>query len=292
MSTRNRSRRFAIGVAGWVFGLASTVLLVGIWGRAVVVDTNELADSLSPLAAGDMVSDRISTWIEAELVGAGLGGAGASAAADQILAHPSVGPVLEQLVAEGVEAAASADPNGASVDVAAILVPAAGQITAGLNEAGVPVTTDQVEVVLSQLDPLVIRDPADQPFVGASSPLASNLGTAAMLGALLMLFSGSAYVAMSRDRMRAARALLTRFALGSLSFAVLLRFGAWLVDPDGGRAPFRESFALLADSKWVVPLTIGLFAMAASVIAWIFRKRVRPAAVSHSEDGRPIRQQA
>ena len=254
-------------MAGWVFGLASTVLLVGIWGRAVVVDTNELADTLSPLAAGDMVSDRLATWLEAELVEAGVDGAGAAVAADQVLAHPSVGPVLEELVAEGVEAAASADPTGASVDVAAILLPASGQITKGLNEAGVPVSSEQVEAALTQLDPLVVRNPSDRPFVGASSPLAANLGTAAMLGALLMLFSGTSYVAMSRDRMRAFRALLTRFALGALSFAVLLRLGSWLADPEGGRAPFRESFALLANSKWLVPLTIGLVAMAAALIA-------------------------
>lgn len=292
MSSRDRSRRFAVGVAGWVFGLASTVLLVGIWGRAVVVDTNELADTLSPLAAGDMVSDRLATWLEAELVEAGVDGVGASVAADQVLAHPSVGPVLEQLVAEGVEAAASAAPTGASVDVAAILLPASGQITTGLNEAGVPVGTEQVEAALSQLDPLIVRDPSDRPFVGASSPLAANLGTAAMLGALLMLFSGTAYLAMSRDRMRAFRALLTRFALGALSFAVLLRLGSWLVDPEGGKAPFRESFALLANSKWLVPLTIGLVAMAAAVIARVFRRRIRPEAMSRSEDGRPIRQEA
>jgi hypothetical protein len=281
-----------VGVAGWVFGLASTVLLVGIWGRAVVVDTSELAHTLSPLAAGDMVSDRLTTWLEAELVEAGVEGVGASVAADQVLAHPSVGPVLEQLVAEGVEAAASADPTGASVDVAAILLPASGQITTGLNEAGVPVSTEQVEAALTQLDPLVVRDASDRPFVGASSPLAANLGTAAMLGALLMLLSGTAYVAMSRDRMRGFRALLTRFALGALSFAVLLRLGSWLVDPEGGRAPFRESFALLANSKWLVPLTIGLVAMAAAIIAGVFRRRIRPVAVSRSEDGQPIRQEA
>ena len=279
-------------MAGWVFGLASTVLLVGIWGRAVVVDTNELADTLSPLAAGDMVSDRLATWLEAELVTAGVEGVGASVVADQVLAHPSVGPVLEELVAEGVEAAASGDPSGGSVDVAAILLPASGQIATGLSEAGAPVSNERVEAALSQLDPIVIRDPSDQPFVGASSPLAANLGTAAMLGALLMLFSGTAYVAMSRDRMRAFRALLTRFALGALSFAVLLRIGSWLVDPEGGRAPFRESFALLANSKWMVPLTIGLVAMAAAIVFRVFRRRVRPAATSHSEDGRPIRQGA
>ena len=275
-----------------MFGLASTVLLVGIWGRAVVVDTNELADTLSPLAAGDMVSDRLATWLEAELVNAGVDGVGAAVAADQVLAHPSVGPVLEELVAEGVEAAASGDPSGGTVDVAAILLPASGQITTGLNEAGVPVTNEQVEAALARLDPLVIRDASDQPFVGASSPLAANLGTAAMLGAVLMLFAGSAYIVMSIDRMRAFRALLTRFALGALSFAVLLRLGSWLVDPEGGRAPFRESFALLANSKWMVPLTIGLVAMAAAIVFRVFRRRVRPAAASHSEDGRPIRQEA
>jgi len=275
-----------------VFGLASTVLLVGIWGRAVVVDTNELADTLSPLAAGDMVSDRLATWLEAELVNAGVDGVGASVAADQVLAHPSVGPVLEHLVAEGVEAAASGDPDGGTIDVAAILVPASGQITTGLNEAGVPVTNEQVEAALARLDPLVVRDPTDQPLVGASSPLAANLGTAAMLGALLMLFAGTAYIVMSMDRMRAFRSLLTRFALGALSFAVLLRIGSWLVDPEGGRAPFRESFALLANSKWLVPLTIGLVAMAAAIVFRLFRRRVRPAATSHSEDGRPIRQEA
>ena len=153
-------------------------------------------------------------------------------------------------------------------------------------------SAERVEAALAQLDPLVIRDPADQPFVGASSPLAANLGTAAMLGAVLMLFAGAAYIVMSMDRMRAFRALLTRFALGALTFAVLLRIGSWLVDPEGGRAPFRESFALLANSKWMVPLTIGLVTMAAAIVFRVFRRRVRPAATSRSEDGRPIRQEA
>lgn len=198
----------------------------------------------------------------------------------RILAHPSVGPVVEQLVAEGVEAAATGDPDGTSVDVAAILVPATGQITAGLNLAGVPVGEDQVADALTRLDPIVIRDPADQPLIGAGSPLATSLGTAAILGAILMLLSGSAYVAMSRDRVKAARSLVTRFALGALSFAVILRVGSWLVDPAGGRAPFRESFALLADSKWMVPLTIGLAAAGAALVMRLARKRIRPAATS------------
>jgi hypothetical protein len=280
LSPRERSRRFAIGVAGWVFGLAATVLLGGIWGRAVVVDTGELADSLSPLAASELVAGRISAWLETELTTAGLGEAEAAAVAGRVLAHPGVGPVVEQLVAEGVEAAATGDPDGRSVDVAGILTPASGQITSGLNEAGVPVTAEQVVTALSRLDPVIIRDPADRPLIGAASPLATSLGTAAILGAVLMVLSGSAYIVMSRDRVRALRSLVTRFALGALSFAVILRIGSWLVDPEGGRAPFRESVALLANSKWMVPMTIGLVAAGAAFALRVARRAVRPAATS------------
>jgi hypothetical protein len=95
-----------------------------------------------------------------------------------------------------------------------------------------------------------------------------------------MFMAGSAYVLMSPDRAQAIRSLVTRFALGALSFAVVLRIGSWLVDPEGGRAPFRESVALLADSKWMVPLTIGLAAGAAALIMRMARRRVRPAATS------------
>jgi hypothetical protein len=280
LSPRERSRRFAIGVAGWVFGLAATVLLGSIWGRAVVVDTGELADTLSPLAASELVAGRISAWLEAELTTAGLGETEAAQVAGRVLAHPGVGPVVEQLVAEGVEAAATGDPGRTSVDVAAILTPASGQITSGLNEAGVAVTDEQVVAALSRLDPVVVRDPADRPLIGAASPLATSLGTAAILGAGLMAISGTAYIAMSSDRLRALRSLVTRFALGALSFAVILRIGSWLVDPEGGRAPFRESVALLANSKWMVPLTIGLGAAGAALLLRISRRMLRPAATS------------
>ena len=287
-----RKRRFASSLSGWVFGLASTVLLVGLWGRAIVVDTQELAESLTPLASSELVAERFSSWLETELIDTGLDRPTASVAADEVLAHPSVGPVLVDLVAEGVEAAASADPSGSSVDVARILAPSVGVITAGLNDAGVAVSVEQVESAVATLDPLVIRDPSDRPLVGVSSPLATTLGTAALLAVMVMLVTGWVYVAVSRDRVRAVRNLFNRFALGALSFAVLLRIGAWIVDPQGGRAPVGESLARVADSKWLVPLTLGLGSLAAAAVAWLFRKKVRPEAVFRSGPERPIRQEA
>jgi hypothetical protein len=275
-----------------LFGLGSTVLLLGLWGRAVVVDTDELAEALTPLAASDLVAERISGWLESELMRSGLDEESASETADQVLVHPDVAPLIEEVVAEGVEAAASADPAGSSVDVAAILLPSSAEIADGLNDAGVPASTGEVEEALADLDPLVIREPFQEPLVGAASPLASTLGIGALLGMLLMLVAGWAYVLASPDRMRAVRSLLTRFALGALSFAVLLRIGAWIIDPDGGRAPVGESLALLADSKWLLPMMIGLGSLCAAGVAFVARRRVRPVAASPARPEPPIRQEA
>jgi hypothetical protein len=258
----------------------------------MVVDTDGLTESLTPLAVSDMVAGRMADWLEAELVGSGVDPGSSSKVAAQVLAHPGVGPVMEQVVAEAVAAAASPNPSGASVDVAAILAPSSAEISEGLNDAGLPVSAAEVEAALAGLDPLVIRGPSEQPLVGESSPLASTLGVGALLGVLLMFVSGWAFLLASPDRMRALRSLLTRFALGSVSFAILLKIGSWIVDPEGGRAPVGESLALLADSQWMLPMTIGLASMAAAAFVWVFRKRVRPVAASPSRAEQPIRQEA
>jgi hypothetical protein len=292
MVTRRRRRSLARAASGWLFGLGSTVLLVGLWGRAVVVDTDQLAESLSPMAASDLVAGQLAGWLETEMVDAGVGADASSDLAGEALAHPSVGPLLEDVIAEGVEAAASEDPSGASVDVAAILAPNTAGIAAGLNDAGVPVSESEVGDALAALDPLVIRGPEQAPLVGPRSPLASTLGIGAALGILLMIVSGWAYVLSSRDRMLAVRGLLTRFALGALSFAVLLKIGSWIVDPEGGRAPVGESLSLLADSKSTLPMMMGLVALGAAALVWVRWRRLRPAAGSPSRSEPPIRQEA
>jgi hypothetical protein len=178
------------------------------------------------------------------------------------------------------------------VDVAAILLPSSAEIAAGLSDAGVPASTAEVEEALAGLDPLVVREPFQEPLIGESSPLASTLGIGALLGLLLMLVAGSAYVLASPDRGRALRGLLTRFALGALSFAVLLRIGAWIVDPEGGRAPVGESLALIADSKWVLPMANGLGALAVAGVGFAVRRRVRPVEASPARPESSIRQEA
>ncbi len=271
-----------------MFGFASTVLLVGIWGRAVVIDTEELAESLSPMAASEVVVDRFTTWMVDELGGAGLDPVTAESAAEQVLETPAVTSALSNLLFEVVEAAASSDPNGATVDAAAVFAPAVPGITARLVEVGVSVDEEQVASAVADLDPIVVRQPQEQVLVGPDSEVAAKLGTAVGLAVVAMLIAGWAYVGVSLDRRKAMRSLLNRFALGALSFAIFLRIGSWILDPGGGRAPLLESLGRVAASKWMVPLAMGLVAGVGALFFLAFKRRRQ---VRRVEDSRsPIAQ--
>lgn len=275
------ARRATRGGSAWFFGLASTVLLVALWGRAVVVDTNELAESLSPLAGTDAVVDRFSAWLVDELTEEGLDPVTAEGAAEHVLDDPAVSHALEGLLGEVVEAAASPDPAGTTVDARSVISPAVPDITVRLNQLGIPISEAQLAAAVAELDPLVVRESATEPYVGPDSGTASKLGTAVLLAVAVMLITGWAYVAASEDRNKALRSLFTRFALGALSFAVFLRIGGWVLDPGGGRAPVAETIGLLAVSKWLIPLGLGFVAAWAAVAFWVFRRRqVKPTAVS------------
>jgi hypothetical protein len=286
------ARRTARGIAGFLFGFASTVLLVAIWGRAVVVDTEELAESLAPMAASEAVVDRFTTWMVDELGEVGLDPVTAEAATEHVLESPEVSSALSALVAEVVVAAASTDPAGSSVDPAAAFAPAVPGIAASLEEVGVPASEEQVSAAVADLDPIVVRQPEEDALVGPDSDVASRLGTAATLGVLAMVIAGIAYVAVSLDRREAIRSLLSRFALGALSFALFLRIGSWILDPGGGRAPLMESLGLIAASKWLVPLGIGLVAGVGALGFWILRRRrrLRPSAATRSPTAEPTPQ--
>ena len=275
------ARKATGGGAAWLFGLASSVLLVALWGRAVVVDTGQLAQSLAPLAGTNAVVDRFSSWLVDELTQEGLDPVTAEGAAENVLDDPSVNQALTGLLGEMVEAAASPDPGGSTVDARSAITPAVPQIAVRLQELGVPISEEQLSAAVTDLDPIVVRQPATAPYVGPSSEAASKLGTAVVLALSIMVITSWAYVAASDDRRKAMRSLLTRFSLGALSFAIFLRIGGWVLDPGGGRAPVAETVGLLATSKWLIPLGLGFVAGWGAVAFWLFRRRqVKPAAVS------------
>lgn len=269
-------RATALGTSGWVFGLAATILFISLWGRAIVVDTDALAEAAAPLSGSVAVIDLFSDWLGEELVDSGVDPSLARPAVEYVLETSEVGLVIDHFVREVVEAAALPGPQAAAVDIAELLSPVVPEIADTLASAGVPVDEAEVASVVGGLEPLVVREAEASPYVGVSSPIAARLGTAAGLAMLVMALAGWVAITASDDRLAETRRLLVRVALGGLSFGILLRVGSWVLDPGGGRAPIPESMSVLVGSKWMVPISIALAAAAMAGMIWSVRRLLRP----------------
>lgn len=263
--------RFLSSLSAWVFGLATTVLLLSLWGRAVVVDTDELADSVAPLSESEEVTGRFSDWMTDQLIESGVSEPQAGDAASLALFSPEVKQALDSVVGEVVIAAAEPDPEGTVVDMATIFSPTVPAVTASLASQGIPAPEAQVAAIVAGLDPLVIREAGEEPIVGPASPVAMRLGIASVLAVAAQAVFGATYVLVADNRVTAMRTLSTRFAVGALTFALLLKLGSWVLDPGGGRAPVSESLSELADSKWLIPAFIGLAASIGALFFWLIR---------------------
>lgn len=271
--------RFLSSLSAWVFGLATTVLLLSLWGRALVTDTDELGDNLRPLSQSEEVTGRFSDWMTNELVESGVSQPEAGDAARLALFTPEVKQALANLVGAVVDAASNPGLEESAVDMAAIFAPTVPAVSASLASQGIPASEAQVGAIVAGLDPLVISEEGEGPIVGRVSPVARRLGIASLLAIIAQVVFGAIYVLLAENRVRAMRTLSTRFAVGALTFALILKLGSWVLDPRGGRAPVSESLSKMADSKWLIPTSVGGAAAIGALILWLIRA-AKPVAAS------------
>ena len=280
------ARAFSKSSLAWAFGMAVSILFLALWGRAVVVDTDSLAESLAPLAESDFVRDYLADWMAEEMIDSGADPSIVEPTVANLFESSSVGEALDQLVGEVVRAAGAVDPAGSRIDMAGLFSPTVPELTLVLSGLGYPVTEAEVSDVVSELDPLVVGQPGSEAIVGPNSPTAARLGTAALLASLGIIGFGLAVVALSEDRVAEVRSLLNRIAVGGFSFAVFLRLGSWVLDPSRGRAPVRTTMSSLAGSKWVVPLQVALVAAAVAAAIYVGRRWLRRREAFPSPDER------
>lgn len=266
----------------WAFGLTVSILLIALWGRAIVVDSDRLAESLSPLSESGVVADYVTDWMVDQLADVDA----APSPAVRSVMESSVGQVLDGFVAEVVLAAASTNPGGSTVDMAHLVSPAVPDLTIGFASLGFPVSESQVQSLVAGLDPLVIREPGADALIGPASTTAARLGTAVLLAAIGLVVFGGGVIWLSDDRTAAVRSLVTRVAVGGLTFAVLLRLGAWVLDPGGGRAPLPATVSGLAGSKWMVPLQLAVVAGLVSGGIYVVKRWMRRGEASPSPNGK------
>ena len=281
-----KARAFSKSSLVWAFGMSVSILFLALWGRAVVVDTDSLAESLAPLAESNIVRDYLADWMAEEMIDSGADPSIVEPTVANMFESSSVGEALDQLVGEVVRASSAVDQAGSRIDMAGLFNPTVPELTLVLSGLGYPVTEAEVSDVVSGLDPLVVRQPGSEAIVGPNSPTAARLGTAALLAFVGLIGFGLAVVALSEDRVAEVRSLLNRIAVGGFSFAVFLKLGSWVLDPTRGRAPVRTTMSSLAGSKWLVPLQVALVAAAVAAAIYVGRRWLRRREAFPSPDER------
>jgi hypothetical protein len=260
----------------WVFGLSTTLLLVGLWGRAVTIDEDTVAHSTEAALSADLVTDRVWGWIGDGLSATeGISPVEADRVLDEVRDRPEAMGAVDAIVDQVVQALVASPGKETTIDVASALAPLVPEVVSGLAAQGVDVPEAAVEATVESLDPVAL-DTGAAISVGVVTEQARALLSLGVLGAagMLVLF-GSTAVVLAEDRWPMVRGLATRIAFSAASFAVLFRFGGWILDPDGGGSPLRRSGAILVGSNLHVFVVIGSVAGLIAVAIWIMRRPQR-----------------
>ena len=280
-------RRVTLPWALWVFGLSTTLLLVGLWGRAVTVDDDVIARSTEAALSADLVTERVYDWIGSGLVAAtGISDEESERVLDGVRGRPAAAGAIDALIDDVVRALIAPPGAETSIDVAGALTPLVPEVVSELGEQGIDVPAGAVEAAVEDLDPVTL-DTGEAVSVGVITDQARGVLTRGVVFAAVMLVvAGSVAVVLAEDRWPMIRSLATRVSFSALSFAALFRIGGWALDPDGGRSPLRRSGSILVGSNLDVFLITAGLAAAVAVTIWLIR---RPASQAPGvDDGRHI----
>ena len=260
----------------WMFGLSTTLLLVGLWGRAVTIDESTIARSTEAALSADLVTDRVWDWVGEGLAATdGISPVDADRVLDEVRDRPEALGAVDALVEQVVQALVAPPGSETTIDVATALAPLVPEVVSGLAARGVDVPAESVEATVDSLDPVAL-DAGEAVSVGVVTDQANAVLTLGVFVAagMLVLF-GALAIVIAEERWLMVRGLATRIAFSGLSFAMLFRFGGWILDPDGGRTPLRRSGAIIVASNLHVFVVIGSVAGLIAASIWIMRRPQR-----------------
>ena len=269
------TRRITLSLVLWAFGFATTMLLIGLWGRAVTHDDVTMQASVRSVVDASVASERIHAWIETGVI--------ASSEADpelteRILAelrdHPEVEAAIGSVLDPFVAALFLPEGEGASIELAATLEPIVPLVAAGFRQHAVPIDEAALVDALRGVAAINLDTPQATTVVGAVKDARAFLSMIVVIAAATMILSGCVAIWLTENRLAMVRNLATRILLSSLTFAILFRVGSWALDPDGGRSSVAGGGAILLRSNGSLFLLVALIAgVVAGSVGWILWRR-------------------
>lgn len=283
LPTRNqvslRAKSFGLSTVLWLFGIFTTVLLVGLWGRSVAGDQVTLEASTRAVLESELVNDRVTDWLgDAVAAASELGPEKVAAVVESVEGSPVMEAAIENVVDQAVEAALAPPGTVTSIDLSQAIESLAPVVAVALEEQGVISDADVVRAAAHGVPGIVLSADDELTVGGAARQARSFLTKVVVVGLTGMLVFGGAAVAMNPDRIRQLRALVIRLGVSAFTFAIVIRVGAWAVDPAGGRSPVAAGGAVLLGSNGhIMAIVTGAAAAVAAAMSMFLRRRRRPA---------------
>lgn len=267
---RISARRGTLSVVLWAFGLATTLLLVGLWGRAVTHDQPTIQASARSAVSAELATDRIYGWIEDAVVSSGdVDPTAAGQAMADFEDRPEVEAAIGALVDQFVTALFVEEGEAADVELTDTLAPIVPLIVSALAEHDQAIDEAVVAAALAQAEQIDLASGEAATIATVADDARSLLSVIVVLASLVLLSTGSSAVWLSADRPSMVRLLATRVVLSALSFLVLFRVGAWVLDPERGGGPIASGGSILLGSNAHVFLLVAAAGgVVASGIAW------------------------
>lgn len=276
-----RSRRWVLAVVLWAFGLATTTLLLGLWGRTVTTDEASLTESAQAAITTDTATDRITGWI-ADAIGAAADSADPAIgdAVERIAATKEAERAVDLIVADLVAAALAEPGEAPEADIASDLAPVVPLIVAELSGRGVDVSAAQVDTAVAAASSAIVESPEVTTAHSVVRSTRSFLTIVLVVGIAALILFASLAVALADEPLAMIRSLANRLAVSALTFVVVLRLGAWAIDPDRGRSPLPRGGSVLLGSNHLVLFTVAAAGLAVALTTGIVlrnrRRQLRP----------------
>ena len=259
----------------WVFGLSTTLLLVGLWGRAVTIDQATVEESAQAVVDADLAKDRIYEWIEGAIVETSNAGPNE---VDQLVEswrdRPEFNRAIDGIVTDFVAALFAPAGSTAVIDVREAIGPLLPVIIGDLQDRSLPVEEDAFVAALGDASVLELDTGGAETVSTIVQEARGFLTRVVVVSFLMMILSAIAALILADENYAMLRTLAIRVTLSAVSFAILFRLGAWALDPNGGRSPFAAGGAVVLGSNGYVFLII---AAVAAVIgaggAWVAWRR-------------------
>ncbi|MCB1247392.1 MAG: hypothetical protein KDB69_09005 [Acidimicrobiia bacterium] len=285
---RASTKKGALSIVMWVFGLSTSLLLVGLWGRAVTVDQTTVAESAATIVDADIARDRVMDWVADAMVHASVASPErAAVVVDRVKDTPEMQTAIHNLTSAFVAALFAPEGTDPVIDVHDAVRPAVPVLASAMaDEAGV---LDE-STILAALDETTIGLDTDDAagVVAVVEGARSFVNLAVVVALLVMLGASIAAIALSQERFAMVRTLATRVVVSALSFAVFFRLGRWALDPSRGRSPIAGGTSILLGSNGHVFLLTALVAAVVAAlggwVAWRRRLTRRPVIITEATD--------